>query len=204
MTRRRLLACSPAVLLGPSIFLGGCSSEPVKKEPEKPAEPVTGLTGLFRCFQQARSWAMDVQILRLNSIHITEVKSQPGKAAAWQAIFVSPSLGKSRAYTFSVFDASVTLRKGIYPDSATDWSKNGKPFSIQAAKVDTDVIWATAAKKGEAYSKKNPDMPISYVLEVNDQTNNPAWRVIWGESASSSSFSVLADASTGQFLEILH
>jgi hypothetical protein len=37
-----------------------------------------------------------------------------------------------------------------------------------------------------------------------DKGNDPVWRVIWGESAGESSFSVLVDASTGDFIQIVH
>lgn len=199
MTRRELFALTPILMLT------GCSSEPAaKKEPEKPAEPVTGLTALFRCYQQARTWSQDLTVLKVTSIHIAEVKQEPGKAAAWQVEFISQATKKTKTYTFSVYDAGTTLRKGIYPEREADWTRGGRPFLIAAAKVDTDAIWTAALKKGEAYSSKNPDMPISYLLEMDNKTNNPAWRVIWGENASSSSFSVMIDASTGEFLEILH
>ena len=52
--------------------------------------------------------------------------------------------------------------------------------------------------------KKNPDMQISYLLELTTHFPNPVWRVIWGDSVSHSSYSILVDASTGQYLETLH
>jgi hypothetical protein len=33
---------------------------------------------------------------------------------------------------------------------------------------------------------------------------DPVWRIIWGESAGTSDFSVYVDASTGDYLETLH
>ena len=199
MTRRDLLAFAPAFL-----FTNCGTTTSAKKAPEPPAEPVTGLTALFHCYQQARVWSQELKILQMTSIHIEQVKSEPGKAAAWQVVFLSDTTGKSRAYTYSVYDVSVTLRKGIFPERETDSARGVKPFLLAAAKADTDAVWATASKKGEAYSKKNPTVPITYTLAMNTDTNNPAWRVIWGESASSSSFSILVDASTGAYLETLH
>jgi hypothetical protein len=181
MTRRTLLALTPALML-PS-----CSSPaPEKKEPAKPVEPITGLHALYQMYTAARAWAQDLQILRYASINIAEVQRQPGKTAAWQVVFVSQALRKSRVYTFSVYEASATLHQGLFPDAPQDWSGNGKPFLIEAAKIDTDAAWETALKHGADYNKKNP------------------WRVIWGQSAGESSFSVLVDASTGEFVRILH
>jgi hypothetical protein len=198
MTRRRLLALSPVLLLP------ACSSTPPPKtEPAKAAEPITGLHALYQMYTAARAWAQDLLILRYASINIAEVQQQPGKSAAWQVVFVSAALKKSRTYTFSVYDASATLRLGLFPDAPQDWAGDGKTFPIDAAKTDTDVVWETALKHGEDYNKKNPKTPISYTLGM-DRGNDPVWRVIWGQSAGESSFSVLVDASTGEFMRILH
>ncbi len=198
MTRRQLLALSPALLL-PS-----CSTPPpAKTEAEKAPEPVTGLHALYQMYTSARAWAQDLQILKYSSINIVEVPRQPGKAAAWQVVFVSEALRQSRTYSFSVYEASATLHQGLFPDSPENWSGGGKPFQIQAAKIDTDTVWETALKHGAEYNAKNPKMPISYTLGI-ERGADPMWRVIWGETAGESSFSVLVDASTGDFVQILH
>jgi len=198
MTRRAIIALAPALLL-PS-----CSSgPPAVVEPEKPAVPLTGLHALYQLYTSARAWAQDLQILRYSSINIPEVPHEDGKAPAWQVVFASQALAKSRTYTLSVYEASATLHQGIFPEAPQDWSGNGKPFSLEAAKVDTDKAWETALQHGTDYNSKNPKTPISWTLGVNDG-NDPAWRVIWGQSAGESSFSVLVDASTGDFIRIVH
>jgi hypothetical protein len=198
MNRRDLLALAPVLLL-PS-----CSSAPeAKKKIEKPPEPITGLHALYQMYTAARAWAQDLQILRYASINITEVARQPGKAPAWQVVFVSQTLQKSRTYTFSVYDASVTLRLGLFPETPQDWSGDGKPFLIEAAKVDTDKVWETALKHAAEYNRKNSTIPISYML-AKDRGNDPMWRVIWGESVGQSSLSVLVDATSGDFVQLLH
>jgi hypothetical protein len=198
MTRRQWIVLAPAVLLP------GCSSSPPPKtESEKPARPITGLHALYQMYTSARAWAQDLQILRYSSINIPEVPHEDGKAAAWQVVFVSAALAKSRTYTFSVYEASATLHEGLFSEAPQDWSGNGKPFLIEAAKVDTDKAWEIALKHGEEYNAKNPRTPISYTLAV-DKGNDPDWRVIWGQSAGESSFSVLVDASTGEFMQIVH
>ena len=78
------------------------------------------------------------------------------------------------------------------------------PFLIAAVKVDTDAALATAKTKAVDYDRQNPGMPITYVLEKTDRFPNPTWRVIWGESAGISSFSVYIDATTGPYLETMH
>jgi hypothetical protein len=198
MTRRELIALAPALLL-PS-----CSSGPAPPaQPAKPPEPLTGLHALYQMYTSARAWAQDLQILHLSSIDIREVQHQDGKAAAWQVVFVSQALAKSRTYTFSVYEASATLHQGIFPDASQDWSGTGKPFLLEAAKIDSDKAWDLALEHGRDYNSKNPNIPISYTLGM-DKGTDPAWRVIWGESAGESSFSVLVDASTGDFIQIAH
>jgi hypothetical protein len=198
MTRRELLALAPVLLLP------ACSSVPApQKETAKPAVPLTGLHALYELYASARAWAQDLQILRYSSINIPEVPHQDGKAAAWQVVFVSPALAMSRTYTLSVYEASATLHEGIFPDVAQAWAGAGRTFLLDAAKVDTDKVWETALAHGEDYNSKNPNIPISWTLGM-DKGNDPVWRVIWGQSAGESSFSVLVDASTGDFIQILH
>ena len=198
LNRREILALTPAFLL-PS-----CSEAPVvKKEPAKIVEPITGLHALYQMYTSARAWAQDLQILRYSSINIPEVQRQPGKAAAWQVVFVSQALGQARTYSFSVYEASATLHQGLFSDAPEKWSGGGKPFLLETAKMDSDAAWETALKHSADYNKNNPDTSIAYTLGM-ERGNDPMWRVIWGETAGESSFSVLVDAATGDFVQILH
>ncbi len=198
MTRRVLIALAPALLL-PS-----CWSSPTPPAlPAKPPEPLTGLHALYQLYTSARAWAQDLQILRYSSINIREVQREAGKAAAWQVVFVSQALSKSRTWTFSVYEASATLHQGIFPDAPQNWSGSGKPFLLEAAKIDSDKAWEIALEHGRDYNSKNPKIPISYTLGM-DKGADPVWRVIWGESAGESGFSVLVDASTGDFVQIVN
>lgn len=200
MTRRELL------LLAPAVIAGACSSPTPapNTDEEKPAEPLTGLHALFQMYTSARAWAQDLQILSYASINIPEVKREPGKAAAWQVVFVSEAMKASRTYTISVYEASATLHKGLFSDASQPWAGSGKPYSLESVKVDTDMAWSTALKHGGTeYSSKNPNIPISWTLGMYAGAE-PVWRVIWGQSAGESSFSVLVDANTGEFIRIVH
>ncbi len=204
MRRRDALALLPGLGIASSVLLQSCGSTPEPKAEKKPAEPVTGLHALYAMYGKARMWAPDIKLLRFSSIDIAQVKSQPGKAPAWQAIFVSESLQLKRAYTYSVIDASTTLREGTFPDSPNSWTNDNRGVLMAAIRTDSDKAWEVALKHGADYAKKNPDMPISYTLEMGRQISEPMWRVIWGESATSSALSILVDASTGAYLETLH
>jgi len=200
------LACIPGCAL--LVLLCACSSsEPAKKAEEKPPEPVTGLTALYRMYAPARQWAPDAQVLRMRSIPMSEVKPERGKAAAWEANFASPSRGKARGWTYSVVEGQGNLHQGAFAGLEANWSgpqPNARPIPLAAVKTDTDAAYQTALKnKGAEYDKKNPGRPINFVLENTGKFPDASWRVIWGESAGSSNFSVFVDISTGLFQETL-
>jgi len=151
-------------------------------------------------------WATDVQVLRLSSIRMDGVKDEPGKAGAWEAVFVSPGKLKSKTFTYSVVDGPGTLHKGIFAGRDEDFrSPRGQatPWVIPAFKIDSDEALATALKKSAEYVKKNPDKPMFYLLEQTPRFPDLAWRVVWGESVSTSNYSVYVDATTGAYLETM-
>jgi hypothetical protein len=205
---RKLVYCiAPALLL----LLASCSESPetAKKEPEKPLEPATGQSALYKMYQVARSWAPDAQVLGMNNIALSDLPpAPPGSAAAWQATFVSPARSQSRSYTYSIVEEQPTLHKGVFAGLEQSWAGphgNTKPFPIMAVKIDTPAAYKTALANGGAeYDKKTPGKPISLLIEKVDKYPDPVWRVIWGESVSTSGFSVYVDASTGDFKEKLH
>src|SRR5882672_5699684 len=112
--KKLLLAATTAIFC----LLVGCSDSPppaaAVKKTVAPPEPIKGRTALYQMYNSARSWAADVQVLELHSIHLPEVKSERGKAAAWQATFVSPQAGRARSYTYSVIEAEGNLHKGVF------------------------------------------------------------------------------------------
>jgi hypothetical protein len=191
------------------LLLAGCSTEtraPQKKAEEKPPEPLTGRQALQQMYIAARGWAADIQPIKVNSILLPEVKAEPGKAPAWQAVFVSQSLGKARSYTYSVVESVGNLHKGVFAGLDQSWSGPSgatKPFLMASVKVDSDEAYKTALKKAAEYDKKHPGTPINFLLEANNRFPDTSWRVIWGESVGTSGFSVFVDASTGLYLETM-
>ena len=201
----RLLPALLAVVL-----LTSCSEAPksatTKKEPEKPLEPLTGRQAFQNMYPAARGWAPDALPLQLKSLQLAEVKADPGKAGAWQCVFVSPGRGRSRIYTWSAIESEGNLHKGVFAGQEDSYSegRQAKPFLIPAIKVDSDEAYETAAKKSAEYMKKNPGKPVNILLELTPRHPNLAWRIIWGETVGTSDYSVFVDASTGQFLERAH
>ncbi|MCS7314912.1 MAG: hypothetical protein RMI94_07025 [Bryobacterales bacterium] len=198
----RWLISLPALLL-----LGACGQAPrtaeKAKEPPKPPEPVSAQWAFHQMYVYARSWAPDATPLRLASIELEQVPCQAGKCGAWEAVFVSPRLGRARRLTYSVLEAEGNLHKGVFAGLEESWTGprgQAEPFPVSAFKVDATAAYETAMKKGADYAKKNPDMPITYLLEKTKRFPNPAWRVIWGRSIATSSYSIFVDASTGEYL----
>jgi hypothetical protein len=198
-----LIMKAPLLVAALCTMLTSCSEPTLPKEPEKPPAPVTGRHALQQMFIAARTWAQDLQIASMTSMHFTQVPSEPGKAGGWQVIFVSPSLQQSRTYTWSAAEISTSIHKGVRDERPTSWS-GGKTFPIEAVKIDTDAAFETALKKEAKYAAANPNMTILYTLQMNQQVPDAVWRVIWGESVSTSSNSVLVDASTGEYMGTLH
>jgi len=205
--RKVLFLLSSALVL----LLTSCSEAPptvAKKEPEKPPEPITGQSALFKMYTVARSWAPDALVLKVNTIALSEVPDVPrGKAAAWQATFTSSSRSQSRSYTNSIIEAQANLHKGVFGLLEEGWNgPHGEtsPFLMAAVKIDTDAAYQTALGQAGDYDKKNPGKPVTFLLEKITKYPDPVWRVIWGESVGTSNFSVYVDASTGEFKEKLH
>jgi hypothetical protein len=190
------------------LLVAGCSEAPKSetKKSEKPPQPVTGRQAFQMMYPQARRWAADAQPLQLQSVHLAQVKSEKGKEGAWQAIFVSPSQGKSRTYTYSAVEAEGNLHQGVFGAIEESYSPQtaSTPFEIAAIRVDSDQAYKTAAQKSQEYIAKNPDKPVTFLLEQTKRYPDVTWRVIWGGSVGTSDYSVFVDATSGALLGIVH
>jgi hypothetical protein len=194
------------------LLLAACSEPPkteTAKEPAKPPEALTGRQAFQRMYPQARLWAPDAQPLRVRNLSLTEVKAEKGKAGAWEATFVSVSKRKSRIFTYSAVEAEGNLHQGVFGGLEDSYSGSGgsasQPFEIVALKTDSDQSFDAAVAMSADYIKKNPDKPVSFLLELNPKRHpDPTWRVYWGESISTSDYSVFVDATTGKVVERSH
>jgi hypothetical protein len=186
-----------------------CTETPkteTKKEPAKPLEPITGRQAFQQMYVSARGWAPDAQPIQLKSIQLQDVKAPAGKAGAWQCTFVSPGRGRAKMYTWSAVESSGNLHQGVFGGNEESYapSRQQQPFLAAAIKTDSDEAYQTAAKKSADFLKKYPDMPVNFILEWTPRFPNLTWRVLWGESVSTSPYSVFVDATNGQFLEKMH
>ena len=157
---RKLLPLLGGLLL----LLTACSEQPQtaqKKEPEKPPEPITGQSALFKMYQVGRTWDPRALVLKLESTHSADIPEVPGKAGIWGATFTSPTQGRSHSYTYSVIEQLPSLHKGVFQvaDEVFSGSKGvTTPFLIAAVKTDTDAAYETAKSQPKAidYDKKYP------------------------------------------------
>jgi hypothetical protein len=198
-TRRAILAWAPVAL-----FVTGCSAPPKKaKEPETPAEPVGAQYAFHQIFLTARTWAPDLQVLRVRDVPMAGLKGEGGKRAAWEVIVVSPSKRKSRTFTYSVIEEG-NIHKGVFPAGEEDYSGprgQTRPWPVQAFRTDSTAAYETALKQSTEFVKKNPDIPVTFLLEQTSRHPYLTWRVIWGTSVATSGYSVYVNASTGEFVE---
>ena len=206
MTRAGLLAFLLLILTACSSSSDSAAS---KKAEEKPDPPLTGRQAFQRMFPQARAWALDAQPMQLTSYNLTQIKTEAGKAGAWQATFVSLAQHKARTYSWSAVEAEGNLHKGVFAGPEQSYagpSGQESPFPIAAIRTDSDEAYEVAMKQKDtiALLKKTPDKPMMFVLEQTRRFPDLAWRVLFGESVSTSEYSVFVDATTGAYLERTH
>jgi hypothetical protein len=187
-------------------LLAACSAPPpaAEKKTEPPPEPLTGLSALFHMYQVARaSWALDAQVVKMSSMRFEGLPSAPrGQAAAWEATFYSPSLGRARSFTDSIIEVLPEIHKDVFAGPQQEY--NGDSFPIAAVKKDTESAFQTALAKAGKAAEAFADHPVLILLEKNPKYPDPAWRIVWGESVSTSTLSIFVDASTGQYLDTMH
>ena len=179
------------------------SSTAKKEEKAAPQPPVTARYAYHQAYLSARTWAQDLEILRVRSMAIEGMKAEPGQAPVWEITFVSPSKMKQRAYSYSVVETP-SIHQGAFGGLESEWrGRDGQATSFNQAafKVDSPDAWKTASEKSKEYMAKFPDKPITFLMEKTPRHPDPTWRVIWGTSASTSDYSIYVDAVTGEYLE---
>jgi hypothetical protein len=204
MRSKICLGLLPIILL-----VSACSDAPKtveQKQPPQALEALTGRQAFQQMYPQARGWAPDAQPLQIRSLNLAQVKGGEGKAGVWQVIFVSPSLGKAKTYTWSAVEAEGNLHQGVFGGVQEDYTPRGdaSPFLIAAIKVDSDEAYATAVKQSAEYIQKNPNKPVMFLMELGKRFPDVTWRVIWGDSVGTSDYSVFVDGTTGKYLERMH
>jgi len=194
----RFLSAALAALL-----LTACSDSPEpsakKKAPEAPAAPITGRQAFQYVYGPARLWAPDSEPVTIRSAHLSEVKPEAGKAAAWEVVFVSAAMGRARSYTWSAVETEGWY-KGVFAGQQAAWNAGPqRPFSAGAIKIDTPEALEVATKISGAYlGKPGARPPVSFQMQDSGRYQMPVWHVLWGGTVSSAEYSVMVDAATGK------
>jgi len=187
-----------------ALLLTACSDTraPVSKAPEPPPAPISGRQAFQYVYGSSRIWAPDSMPLTIRSLNVPGVPSENGKAGAWEVVFVSETMARARAYTWSAVETE-NVHKGVFPGPQESWRPGGpnQPFSPALLKVDTtEALVAAINISGPYLNKPGQRPPVSYLLNYETATRypNPVWRVLWGGSVSSAEYTVTVDASTGK------
>ncbi len=213
MRRRTLLG---KCLLGslPLALLTGCGGGDVATtgEGSRPAatkaspKEHTGREAFQNMFVAARAWAPDARPFRLTNLYMKSSTGLGGRAAAWTAGFASASLGKYRTFTYSTGKAE-NLHEGIFAFHDERYSAEsqlaGPTFEVVGFKTDSDRAWEVAeAKGGKAFRAKNPQAPVTFLLEYARSSQRIVWRVCYDSQCATSPFTVNVDATSGEFLKV--
>jgi len=182
------------------VMMAGCSSEtpkPAEKPQPKVPEKITGSSALYKCYIAARGWSADAQPFRAES-QVDDSKGREGKAITWRTGFASPSRRGVKTYTWSDSDITPGVEDTYSPSNSST-----RVFNVQFLKVDSDKALEVAQQHGgDKLLEKEPDTPILYLLDWNQQTNELTWHVIYGTSRDTAKLRVAVNASTGDFLRI--
>jgi hypothetical protein len=184
-------------------LMSACSSEPSKPAPAETPQPkapeaITGSSAFYKCYISARGWAPDAQPYRAESGAAADFKGRDGKAGEWRVGFASPSQHAIKTYTWANGDIS----HGV-DDTYSPANSSTQIFNVQFLKVDTDKAFTVAQQHGgEKLLQKEPDTPVTYVLDWNRQTNELLWHVIYGTDRDTAKLRVAVNASTGEFSRV--
>ena len=191
-------------------LMTGCSSEPSKpaeKPQPKPAEFVTGRTAFQKLYVAAHGWARDAQPYRLESQTTADAKGKDGKSGVWRGSFASAANRGTKPYIWSGTDAADAPPRGLNPgteDSYSPTNASTQIFDVGFLKVDSDKAFEVAQKHGgDKVLEKNPDTPVSYLLEWSGPTSELVWHVIYGTSRDSATLRVAVNATSGDFQRVV-
>jgi hypothetical protein len=163
-----------------------------------PAKPISGLTAFWKMYDSAYAWSRDIEPLDLSSKEVSGFKSENGDAAVWTATFGSPSLRQARTFTYSIANTA-DFREGLSIGNAEPWggpTRQMIPFGTGDVSVDSNAAYKAASEDAEAWLKKNPDEPVSFILGNAARFAAPVWYVMWGSKKRG--YAVFVDAASGQ------
>lgn len=204
------LSCS-ALLFLVVILMAGCSSQSTKPVPVQAAAPSTPATEtvvqytarecLSRMDGQAVRWASDALIFHFESDINPETDGHGGKSTVWKGIYASASRNSIRSFTCSGSRQAYAPPMGITGQLELAYKPSATPFQAFLVKADSDKAFEVAQQHGgEALLKKDPKLPVTYLLTMQRGQSVPTWFVIYGKSMDDNKGIGMINATTGGFL----
>ena len=194
------------------LFFAACSSAPQKpaetKQPEKAAAPkttekITGREAFQKMYPAGRGWISDAKPVRVESQSSSDADGRDGKAAIWRVVFASPGRSKMQPFAWSGSAAS-DMDRGVSHGTEDSWTASNAsttPFDLNYLKVDSEEALTTANKHGgDKLLKKDPKLPVQYLLDWDPRKTQLVWHVIYGTSRMSASLVIDVDATKDDFI----
>jgi len=189
------------------LLLASCPSEPAKPAQPTVKEPeyATGRSAFQKMYVASRGWNRDAQGFGLMSVLTTDSKGHDGKSGVWRASFASATQRTAKAYIWCGSNAA-DVERGVTwgaEDSYSAGNTSTHVFDIAFLKADSDQAFQTAVKHGgDKLLQKDPEQPVTYLLEWDSQQNAVVWHVIFGASRTDNKLSILVNASSGDFIRV--
>ncbi len=197
-------------LLAGLVWFTSCSSTPQPKPAseqkaaaEAKKEPVlyTAQECLKQLEGQAHLWAMDAKPFHIESIPTSESRGLEGKSAVWSAWFASPSRQSVRTFFCSGSRDPNAPVFGVTRGGEMPYDPKFVFFESFLLKTDSDKAFTIAdGRGGQALLKKNPDQPVTYLVEMERGQSVPYWYVIYGKTLKENKGIGVINATTGSFV----
>lgn len=167
----------------------------------------TGRAAFQRLYATARLWAADARPFREQSLLAKGADGHDGKAPVWAGGFASPARRTLKTFTWSgshdpdapSYGVSATVEDSYSPSNTSTMI-----FDIAFLKSDSDQAFAEAQKHGGAQLlKKNPKLPVYYLLDWQPNANALYWHVMYG-SPDQPELRIAVDATKGTFVRVEH
>jgi hypothetical protein len=180
----------PSLVACGLLFLTACSSdtktasgdEKAAAAPVAAVGPVSGKTAYWEMYTEARKWATDLMPLSLEEKEIPGIANEDGKAAMWNATFVSASQKEMRVFTYAITAHPPDIYKGVTIGKPLPWNgaRDVMPFSMAQVQIDSDAALKTADSDAAAWLKTHPEKNPTINLKELARYQLPTWIVMWG------------------------
>lgn len=201
-----------ALLLGLTLTLIACEEKkaaPVAESKPAPQAPEyeTGRAAFQKLFVAARGFSPDVKPYRLQSSYTPGAPVEEGKAGIWHAQFASAARRSIKSYTWSGVSGENMPERGVSHGTEDTYNPSNAStavFDIMYLKTDSDKAFTTAQEHGgAALLKKDPKLPVTFILDWNSRKNQLVWHVVYGDTTDPK-LRVGVDASSGSFIATEH